>query len=62
MLEPPVNAETGERERVGRAPLQWVSNELGHSSTSITEAVYGHWAKAAKQETAASVPAGSFPV
>ena len=43
-------------------PLQWVADELGHESTATTERVYGHWAKAARQQTAAAVPAGALPV
>jgi integrase len=43
-------------------PLQWVADELGHESTATTERVYGHWAKAARQQAAAAVPAGALPV
>jgi integrase len=43
-------------------PLQWVADELGHESTATTELVYGHWAKQARRDTAAAVPAGVLPV
>jgi integrase len=42
--------------------LQWVRDELGHSSVTITERIYGHWSKQAKQDVAAAVPAGLMPV
>jgi integrase len=46
----------------GGQPLQWVSDELGHESTSTTERVYGHWAKSARQKQAAAIPVGALPV
>lgn len=33
-------------------PLLWLSRQLGHSSTRVTEMVYGHWEKKARQEAA----------
>jgi integrase len=33
-------------------PLFWLSRQLGHSSTRVTEMVYGHWEKKARQEAA----------
>jgi integrase len=31
------------------AELTWLSRHLGHSSTSITDGVYGHWARTARR-------------
>jgi integrase len=33
-------------------PLFWLSRQLGHSSTRVTEMVYGRWEKKARQEAA----------
>jgi integrase len=44
------------------APLQWVSGQLGHSSTAVTERCYGRWAAKAEAEQAAKLPAEAFPV
>jgi integrase len=43
-------------------PLQWVSRQLGHSSTAVTDRHYGEWARNAEQEQADKLPAGAFPV
>jgi integrase len=44
------------------APLQWVSGQLGHSSTAVTERCYGRWAAKAEQEQADRLPAEAFTV
>jgi integrase len=43
-------------------PLQWVSRQLGHSSTAVTDRHYGEWGKKAEQEQADKLPAEAFPV
>jgi integrase len=41
--------------------LSWLSRQMGHSSTMVTEGRYGHWSKAArKREVAKLESAGSF--
>jgi integrase len=31
------------------AELTWLSRHLGHSSTAVTDQVYGHWSRAARK-------------
>jgi integrase len=31
------------------AELTWLSRHLGHSSTAVTDRVYGHWSRAARK-------------
>jgi integrase len=33
----------------GGAELTWLSRHLGHSSTAVTDEVYGHWSRAARK-------------
>jgi integrase len=41
--------------------LTWLSRHLGHSSTMITDTVYGHWARAARKLQAAKLN-GAFAI
>jgi integrase len=59
MLQPRKDADGN---TVPGESLQWVRDELGHSSITITEKIYGHWSKQAKQDVAAGVPSGVVPV
>jgi integrase len=41
--------------------LTWLSRHLGHSSTMVTDTVYGHWARAARKRQAERLQ-GAFAV
>lgn len=41
--------------------LTWLSRHLGHSSTAVTDRVYGHWARSARKAEAGKL-VGAFPV
>jgi integrase len=37
------------------ADLSWLSRQMGHSSTQVTEQLYGHWSKEARKREAAKL-------
>ena len=41
--------------------LTWLSRHLGHSSTAVTDTVYGHWGRAARKRQMKRL-AGAFTV
>ncbi|HUO72325.1 MAG TPA: tyrosine-type recombinase/integrase [Solirubrobacteraceae bacterium] len=43
------------------AELTWLSRHLGHSSTAVTDKVYGHWSRAARKRAMERL-AGAFAV
>ncbi len=43
------------------AELTWLSRHLGHSSTAVTDGVYGHWSRAARKRAMERL-AGAFAV
>ncbi len=45
----------------GGAELTWLSRHLGHSSTAVTDGVYGHWSRAARKRAMERL-AGAFAV
>jgi integrase len=45
----------------GGAELTWLSRHLGHSSTAVTDEVYGHWSRAARKRAMERL-AGAFSV
>jgi integrase len=45
----------------GGAELTWLSRHLGHSSTAVTDQVYGHWSRAARKRAMQRL-AGAFAV
>jgi integrase len=46
----------------GGASLYWLSGQLGHSSTRVTEQRYAGWSDKARREQAASIRAGAFAI
>ena len=43
------------------ASIEWLSRQMGHSSTAVTQNVYGHWSDdAAQREIARLEEAGAF--
>jgi integrase len=42
-------------------PLTWLSRQMGHSGTAITDRTYGHWSREAAKAEAGAME-GVFPV